>query len=57
MMSRRLIKIRKAKPMEVIGFIVAAAVVLGLFLFIRSRVRAGTGSGRGGNNPTRPDKS
>lgn len=43
--------------MEVIGFIIAAAVIVGLILFVRSRVRAGTGSGRGGNNPTRPDKS
>ena len=43
--------------MQVIGFIVAAAAVVGLILFVRSRVRAGSGSGRGGNNPTRPDKS
>ena len=42
--------------MEVIGFIFAA-VVVGLVLVIRSRVQAGTGSGRGGSNPTRPDKS
>ena len=42
--------------MEVIGFIVAAVVIVGLILVIRSRVRSGTGSGRGGSNPTRPDK-
>ena len=42
--------------MDVIGFIIAAAVIVGLGLVIRSRVRSGTGSGRGGNNPTRPDK-
>ena len=43
--------------MEVIGFILAAVVVVGLILFVRSRVRAGSGSGRGTANPTRPDKS
>ena len=43
--------------MEVIGFILAAVVIVGLILLIRSRVQSGTGSGRGGNNPTRPDKS
>ncbi len=42
--------------MEVIGFIVAAVVIIGLVLVVRSHVRAGSGSGRGGNNPTRPDK-
>jgi hypothetical protein len=43
--------------MEVIGFIIAAVVLVGLVLVICSRVRAGTGSGRGSTNPTRPDKS
>ena len=43
--------------MEVIGFILAAVVIVGLLVFIRSRVRAGSGSGRGSANPTRPDKS
>lgn len=43
--------------MEVIGFIIAVVVIVGLVLVIRSRVQAGSGSDRGSVNPTRPDKS
>ena len=43
--------------MEVIGFIAAAVVIVGLVLVFRSHVRGGSDSGRGTANQTRPDES
>ena len=43
--------------MEVIGFILAAIVMVGLVPSVRSRARLGPGCGRGSANPTWPDKS